>query len=110
MKLKEENKGVVYNFRVYLAYFIAKFYQFVVNFFNPPNSIALPCGYNNMNWWHFTHFLCLLSNKIYPDNVPDDYISGAMANAIIDRLPKELRDKFILDLLKASLNDTNFKV
>ncbi len=86
-------------FRLFISYLIAKIYQFVATF---PHfeAIAIPFDYQNMSWWHLTHFLCLLSNKICPDKIGDDLISRPMLQAMLDRMDEETRKNFIKDLEK----------
>ena len=85
--------------RFYLSYLVAKAYQFVSTF--PDfygNKLSVPTNYKWMSWWDITDFLCLLSNKIYPEHLVDGEISGAMIQATLDKMPEEMRESMLEQL------------
>lgn len=91
--------------RYYLSYWVAKVYQFVATFPDFDGiSLSVPTKYYLMSWWSITDFLCLLSNKLYPDKIEEGVISGAMINAMLDKMPKEMREYMRLQILSDELN------
>ena len=93
-------------FRYYLSYLVAKAYQFVStfpDFYN--NQISVPTNYELMSWWDITDFLCLLSNKLYPDKLAKGEISGAMVKASLDKMPEEIRESMWKQLKEIQKED-----
>lgn len=92
-------QSLVDSFRMVLSYFLAVAYQFCGTFPKTKNVIV-PENYSQMNWLHFTHFLCLLSNKLYPLNVPDGKLSSTMIYAIKEKIAPDMSYNQFVDLMK----------
>ena len=85
--------------RIIISYFLAKTYQFCGTFPHT-GDVIIPNNYDSMSWWHFTHFLCLLSNKIYPEKVDNGMITASMTFAIKDIVSPKSSYKEFLSLLE----------
>jgi hypothetical protein len=92
------------NIRVIISYFLAKAYQFCGTF-PRIGDVIVPNNYDSMSWWHFTHFLCLLSNKIYPDKVENGVVTASMTFAIKDLVwPESTYEEFLIMLKRDGLS------
>jgi hypothetical protein len=88
-----------YNLRIISSYLLAKAYQFCGTFPKTGN-IIIPEKYSTMNWWHLTHFLCLLSNKLYPLRVADGMLSAVMTYAIKDKVNPDMEYEDFVKLIR----------
>lgn len=92
------------SFRILISYFLAKLYQFCGTFPHT-GDVILPKNYDSMSWWHFTHFLCLLSNKFYPEKVDNGMVTASMTFAIKDIVsPDSTYEEFLALLKRDGLN------